>query len=356
MRNSRIVKRATNQKIMSYEDKSMSGAYSAKLLQFGQAVQSGILTTSSVTSLSTTAFSNPVSLSAGNSGASTLSNQLLLKSKMSQNVHAINTRHNASGVTDNAVDFFVWQYGTDTTTTIGSKPALTISQTGVGINNLYPSAALDLSGSARISSTISAAAASCSGTVSSTAVSCLYATISTLNLSSAFMSTLSANSLSATYLTISNSLTSANLFAATLSVGTLLNFSSSPVCFRLYSSTTIAYSSGSSIAAQGATKDFDTSGGVSTTTGLFTAPIAGYYQFGWKARMPDGSNNYVSLQFSLNGTLDETDMWLPTDVSNRHCGAASTLRFLRVGDTMGVYMMYGSNSLTSYEYHGFLLR
>ena len=72
--------------------------------------------------------------------------------------------------------------------------------------------------------------------------------------------------------------------------------------------------------------------------------------------MPDGSSNQLSLQFGLNGTIDATEMWLPTDVSNRHCGSASTLRKMAAGDTMGLYAKSAQNNIDSYEFSGFMLK
>lgn len=130
-----------------------------------------------------------------------------------------------------------------------------------------------------------------------------------------------------------------------------------PSCFRLYSTTSYTYSDGQVLGSLGgATADFDTTAGLSTTTGLFTAPTAGYYQFSWKARMADGSSNQLSLQFGVNGTMDETPIWIPNDVANRHCASASTVRKLNGGDKVGVYAKFAQNSITSFEFAGFMLK
>ena len=44
--------------------------------------------------------------------------------------HAIGTRHNSAADANNAIDFYLWDFGTDTTNVVGTFRALTLDQTG----------------------------------------------------------------------------------------------------------------------------------------------------------------------------------------------------------------------------------
>lgn len=65
--------------------------------------------------------------------------------------HSIRTRHNGSSDEGNAIDFFVWDFGTDSSETIGSKHVLTIDGYGsgaLGIGTSTPSYTLEVNGDA----------------------------------------------------------------------------------------------------------------------------------------------------------------------------------------------------------------
>jgi hypothetical protein len=64
--------------------------------------------------------------------------------------HSIRTRHNANSDDNNAIDFWLWDQGTDSSSTLGSKRVMTIEGTGrVGINDSTPSYSLDVNGTGR---------------------------------------------------------------------------------------------------------------------------------------------------------------------------------------------------------------
>ena len=69
--------------------------------------------------------------------------------------HMIKSRHNGGAASGNSIDFVLWNYGTDSSTaTLPTKYAMTIDGTGVGINTTTPAYALDITGSARVTSTL----------------------------------------------------------------------------------------------------------------------------------------------------------------------------------------------------------
>ncbi|MBL7973443.1 MAG: hypothetical protein JNJ85_00930, partial [Candidatus Kapabacteria bacterium] len=84
--------------------------------------------------------SNPqLQIRGGNGAASFTSNQVVLGySGYSgyQYSSAIKTRHNSGGATDNTIDFYVWKYGTDAATTVGTQHGLTIEGAAGGYANI----------------------------------------------------------------------------------------------------------------------------------------------------------------------------------------------------------------------------
>ncbi len=83
----------------------------------------------------------------GSSSASTTGNQILLGyAGTATYQHDIKSRHNGGGASGNSIDFYTWNYGTDATTTIGTKFVMTIDGTGyVGIGTSTPSSPLHVS-------------------------------------------------------------------------------------------------------------------------------------------------------------------------------------------------------------------
>jgi hypothetical protein len=84
------------------------------------------------------------------------SNQLLLGYAGANTYqHAIKTRHNSGNATGNNIDFYLWNYGTDASNTVGTKQVMTLQGTGnVGIGTTAPSAALDVNGNLSLSGSI----------------------------------------------------------------------------------------------------------------------------------------------------------------------------------------------------------
>ena len=120
-------------------------SYFSRLVAYGQA-DAGLPSTITPGTTTTTVLPSSLVIHAGNSVTGTALNQVLLQGTTTTNAHAIKTRHNAAGTSDNAIDLFIWQYGTDTATSVGSRQALTVAQTGVGINQPYPTSALQVGG------------------------------------------------------------------------------------------------------------------------------------------------------------------------------------------------------------------
>lgn len=78
-------------------------------------------------------------LRSGNSGAKYNSNQITLGyNGTAQYRHAIKTRHHSEKRAGNAIDFYVWQQGTDTADSIGSLHTLTLDGGNVGIGTTDP--------------------------------------------------------------------------------------------------------------------------------------------------------------------------------------------------------------------------
>ncbi len=62
--------------------------------------------------------------------------------------HTIKTRHNNSEIDDNAIDFYVWNHGKDTDSTIGTLHTMSLNGGKVGIGGITdPKASLDVKGS-----------------------------------------------------------------------------------------------------------------------------------------------------------------------------------------------------------------
>lgn len=101
----------------------------------------------------TNAGTTSLQLRSGNTGSGTNSNQLAFGFNGTENYrHAIKTRHNSLGQNNNAIDFYVWDYATQSGTpgAIGTKQVMTIAADGggrVGVGTTTPAQKLDVQGS-----------------------------------------------------------------------------------------------------------------------------------------------------------------------------------------------------------------
>ena len=88
-------------------------------------------------------------------GTSTLApnnNQMIFApSNADNNKHLIRTRHSTADDTNNAIDFYTWQQS-QTTTAVGNKLIMSITNQGVGISTSNPAYQLDVLGSLRTTS------------------------------------------------------------------------------------------------------------------------------------------------------------------------------------------------------------
>ncbi len=60
--------------------------------------------------------------------------------------HAIKSRHNAGSTQGNAMDFYVWNYGVDSGTTVGTRHCMTLESGNCGIGTTAPEVRLDVNG------------------------------------------------------------------------------------------------------------------------------------------------------------------------------------------------------------------
>jgi hypothetical protein len=101
---------------------------------------------------STAAGSYSLQLRSGDTSTSTDAAQIIFSYgnnpyNSSGYAHSIRTRHNGGATTGNAIDFWLWDYATDTASTLGTKRVMTVDGGGrVGINDSSPTHSLDITG------------------------------------------------------------------------------------------------------------------------------------------------------------------------------------------------------------------
>lgn len=131
---------------VSYNNNQTFGGVAATL------TSSGGLTLASVQSGTTLLAANGNVVAGGllslSQGSSTGGTQMLLGQASSPSCqHVISTRHSPTTLQGNAIDTYLWTWGVDGTNP-GSKLALSLTQTGLGINNVpNPAYGLDCNGS-----------------------------------------------------------------------------------------------------------------------------------------------------------------------------------------------------------------
>lgn len=98
----------------------------------------------------------PFQIRSGNGSASYVNNQILFWWNGSDGYrHAIKTRHNGGGLSDNAIDFYVWDQSTDVSTTIGTRRVMTLEganggSVGIGTPTISSWARLEVAGQIKI--------------------------------------------------------------------------------------------------------------------------------------------------------------------------------------------------------------
>lgn len=105
----------------------------------------------------TSAGTNSLQLRSGNTSSGTTSSQVVFSFNNTTNYrHNIKTRHNSGSGNGNAIDFYLWNQGTDAAGTIGTKQVVTIEGNNggmVGIQTTTPTAGLHVAGNYGILST-----------------------------------------------------------------------------------------------------------------------------------------------------------------------------------------------------------
>jgi len=136
----------------NYLTKFSSSTQLGTSVLFENASKIGLNTSSLYAGLNISGGGNSLSLMDGNSGGQYTRNQILFSwsgaSAPNSYAHAIKTRHNNGGPSENAIDFYLWTTA-DAMGTIGTKHLMTLEGTGnVGIGTTSPKSKLEIDGAA----------------------------------------------------------------------------------------------------------------------------------------------------------------------------------------------------------------
>ena len=99
--------------------------------------------------------SKSMQLRGGNDNAENVASQIVLSHdgdswNANGYAHSISTRHNPLDELGNAIDFWVWDQATDSSSALGTRKVMTIDYAGVGIFNDWPEFELDVNGTVHV--------------------------------------------------------------------------------------------------------------------------------------------------------------------------------------------------------------
>ena len=90
------------------------------------------------------------------------------------------------------------------------------------------------------------------------------------------------------------------------------------------------------------TKEFDTNTNYSTSTGNYTVPVAGFYQFNWGIELSAAAQDFVACLYK-NGVEFRRGLGRNNANTSKTSGGAGFLQ-LAANDTIGVYVFAGATT------------
>lgn len=154
---------------------------------------------------------------------------------------------------------------------------------------------------------------------------------------------------------ITNSVIADVRTAITSTIGMGQNRVSNPYKFNAYRAAALSSPSGAQATVVFDTKRFDTSSNYSTSTGKFTAPIAGFYMF-TSTVLLNAASTRIFISWVKNGSIyrRSTD-----NISTAYCVSDSLFIQLAANDTIEVQLYTGSSqavdNIGQTEFAGFLV-